>query len=442
MRSTTMKSGLTRVCVLWIAIAVAAGLLAGGPARADAGPHGSAKAGPTKRPAAGKRKSAPRRHQLRIINGIDVGMREFPWAAFIRFQMDGGSYRCTGTVIKPTFVLTAGHCALHAGRVIDAASYTVTVGRENINDTSTGRTVRVSRVIPHPDFYALGAVIGNDLALLQLAEPVSQTPATMVAPDYFSANVTAGAVGWGQTEQGTASDTLKGAVLSLFKDDVCSKPSAYGAEFDGSTMLCAGTLDGSRDTCFGDSGGPLMALDEAQNWKLVGVTSFGPPGRCAVPDVPGVYAYLGNAGFQRWIAQVTSPPDATHTDPGPNPGGGPAVAPGDSTAPIIQTLAMPSRFRAARRGASMAMRIGATVRYRLSEAAVVRFTVRRAGGRSSRALRGVMVHSGRSGANRFAFTGRMGARKLSPGRYQLVARATDAAGNSSVTERIPFQVIR
>ena len=396
------KMTLVKMCGLLAALAVVAGLIAADPSPAGAAPGKSAKAG-AKRSDAAKRKAGNARHRLRIINGMAASTQEFPWAVFIRFNVGGETFRCTGSVIKPRFVLTAAHCAISNGRVLDAGAYTVIVGRDDVNDASTGRAIGVVKVTPHPDYYARNAAAGNDLAVLELAEPVNQTPATMVAPGYYSSTAPAAAVGWGRTEQGTSSDALKAAVLWLYQDGICLASGAYGTEFDGRIMLCAGTLDGSADTCFGDSGGPLMVLDEARNWKLVGVTSFGPPGRCAVPNVPGVYTYLGNAAFQRWIAAVTTP---TTTAPAGNGGG---VAPVDSTVPIIQTLAMPSRFRAARRGASMAMRIGATIRYRLSEAAIVRFTVRRAGGRPARSVRREMVHSGRHGANRFAFTGRWGA---------------------------------
>ena len=142
--------------------------------------------------------------------------------------------------------------------------------------------------------------------MLELKEPVNQTPATVVAPGYFSTTAIAGAGGWGRiSDNGPTCDDLLGTVFSLFQDGVCSN--AYGADYDGSVMLCAGTMDGSRDTCFGDSGGPLMVLDASNQWKLVGVTSFGAPGRCGVPNVPRVDAYLGNASFQDWIAKVTTP---------------------------------------------------------------------------------------------------------------------------------------
>ena len=57
-------------------------------------------------------------------------------------------------------------------------------------------------------------------------------------------------------------------------------------------------------------------------------------------------------------------------------------------------------------------------------------------------MRGSFVRSGHAGSNSFKFTGRMGGRKLAPGRYQLVAVAKDAAGNRSAQKRSGFRIVK
>jgi hypothetical protein len=52
------------------------------------------------------------------------------------------------------------------------------------------------------------------------------------------------------------------------------------------------------------------------------------------------------------------------------------------------------------------------------------------------------THSGQVGANTFRFRGRIGGRRLSPGGYRLVARATDAAGNTGAAKRVRFRIVR
>jgi len=63
-------------------------------------------------------------------------------------------------------------------------------------------------------------------------------------------------------------------------------------------MLCAGLAEGGRDTCYGDSGGPLMVDDGAGGALQAGITSFGTG--CAIAGFPGVYTRTD--AFAGWIA--------------------------------------------------------------------------------------------------------------------------------------------
>ena len=140
---------------------------------------------------------------------------------------------------------------------------------------------------------------------------------------------------------------------------------------------------------------------------------------------------------------------------------------------VVDTLAAalsryrvkPKTFRAASRGGSVRStrrrRIGTKVSFRLSEPATVTFYVeRRKAGRKVRGkcrkrtrrnrrrrkcdlrLKGSFKRAGKVGSNSFVFTGRLRGRKLKPGRYNLVARTTDAAGNKSKRKRVKFRIVR
>jgi len=76
--------------------------------------------------------------------------------------------------------------------------------------------------------------------------------------------------------------------VRIISTEVCNGPDYYNNKID-NTMVCAGYKKGGRDSCGGDSGGPLACLGPNGRYKLFGVVSWG--GRdCALPKQPGVYA--------------------------------------------------------------------------------------------------------------------------------------------------------
>lgn len=70
------------------------------------------------------------------------------------------------------------------------------------------------------------------------------------------------------------------------------------------TQICAGGIAG-RDSCRGDSGGPLMGhVRAASNWLVLGVVSYG-PSPCGVEGWPGVYTRVG--AYVDWILSKLRP---------------------------------------------------------------------------------------------------------------------------------------
>lgn len=67
-------------------------------------------------------------------------------------------------------------------------------------------------------------------------------------------------------------------------------------------MICAGEPEGGRDSCSGDSGGPL-ACDVSGSYLLVGIVSHGIGNQCGLPDNPGIYAKV--TAVRQWIYQIT-----------------------------------------------------------------------------------------------------------------------------------------
>jgi hypothetical protein len=153
---------------------------------------------------------------------------------------------------------------------------------------------------------------------------------------------------------------------------------------------------------------------------------------------------------------VTPPPPPVPT-PTPTP-------PPDNTPPAVSAYKLSATaFRPLPSGGSVAaVKLGTTVRYRLSEAARVPFVVdvksrgRKSGKkcvkpkpsnrRKKACVRYVKVggftHAGVKGENQFRFSGRIKRKALKPGNYRLVAVAVDAAGNKSAKRSLPFRIVR
>ena len=66
------------------------------------------------------------------------------------------------------------------------------------------------------------------------------------------------------------------------------------------SQVCAGL--GDRDSCSGDSGGPMLssALNNGR-WSVIGITSFGV--KCGDPRFPGVYTRVDQ--YLDWISRNT-----------------------------------------------------------------------------------------------------------------------------------------
>lgn len=281
--------------------------------------------------------TAGERARISIVGGTLAPGGSWPWAVYVQAITDPGpplhGFACTGTVVAPNVVLTAGHCATDeaTGAVVPAADYTVVAGAHDLSVASAGQQLAVKQVIRHPS-YALnagGAPI-DDVALLILATSTS-SPAIALAGSADAALTAPGTVaamaGWGLTD-GSASTPpaqLSQAAANVESDATCR--ASWRRLYDPATMLCThDDAAGATSTCSGDSGGPLAVQRADGTWVEIGVTSWG-DAACS-PTSPSVFARV--SAVSGWIEQQIA---AAAGGPAPSPSPSPGPSPPPPTAP-------------------------------------------------------------------------------------------------------------
>ncbi|WP_394616259.1 S1 family peptidase [Lentzea sp. JNUCC 0626] len=213
-----------------------------------------------------------------VVGGERASIEANPWAVYL--IDDRGAQFCGGTIVAPTKVLTAAHCAL--GRA--PRELQVVAGREDKQDRQSGVVADVTKIWIHKQY--VSADQGEDLAVLTLKDELPYTPlplAELTDRALYQPGTSLRALGWGRTaENGKTSRFLMEATVPVLPDTFCVDTYPQFVKTD---MFCAGFEGGKVDTCQGDSGGPIVA-----DGKLVGVTSWGEG--CARKNKPGVYVRI------------------------------------------------------------------------------------------------------------------------------------------------------
>jgi secreted trypsin-like serine protease len=221
----------------------------------------------------------------RIIGGEPTS--DFPECVAVG---NDNRFCCTGTLIAPQVVLTAGHCAA-AG-----CSTRIFIGDKT---DGPGTIIRVQQAITHPD-YAPRESPFDDVTVLILTESVrTVAPAPICSLQAIASATSVMVVGYGNTDPGA---TVGYGIRRKVKVGLASENPGYGARYK--TEFVAGAPNLDRDSCTGDSGGPAYVFVDGR-FELAGATSRGTRGTGRKCGDGGVYTRV--PAYRDWLEATAGP---------------------------------------------------------------------------------------------------------------------------------------
>ncbi|CAF4868801.1 unnamed protein product [Pieris macdunnoughi] len=226
----------------------------------------------------------------RIFGGNRTSLFEMPWMVLLSYQTGRGiKLSCGGTLITEWYILTAAHCVSFLGNKLQLEG--VILGEHDVRQNPDcervdgelmcappARNVTIDRVITHPGYNP--QTLFDDIALVRLSEPADFSLDSMKAVCL-------------PTTPELINQTLEGLQgINIYN----GSPRIYDSQ------LCAGGVR-DKDSCGGDSGGPLMYPGRTNSRGGVryvqhGIVSYGSK-RCGIGGYPGVYTRISY--YMEWI---------------------------------------------------------------------------------------------------------------------------------------------
>ncbi|XP_054431341.1 granzyme A [Pteronotus mesoamericanus] len=230
---------------------------------------------------------------MEIIGGSQVVPHSRPYMALLL-----GPDLCGGALIADRWVLTAAHCRLNRTSKVILGAHSVSKREPEKQE------ILVKKEFPYPCYNK--DTHEGDLKLVQLAKKatINKNVAILNLPkrgDDVQPGTVCQVAGWGMVnnQDQRISDNLREVKVTVIDRKTCNDPQHYNyTPVISLNMVCAGSLKGGKDSCRGDSGGPLIC-----EGTFRGITSFGKKKKCGDPRWPGVYALLSQK-YLKWIIKT------------------------------------------------------------------------------------------------------------------------------------------